>query len=370
LYKLIKNKGDKMRTRDGAKYLLRKISPLKTAIICLFGMGVLILFSSGCQSTRNSQTADMILTNGKIATIDDSDDFAQAIAIKDGKILATGDAKKIAEFKDSNTQEINLNGRTVIPGLNDSHTHLIRGGLNYNMELRWDGVPSLKQALQMLKEQAVRTPKGQWVRVVGGWSEFQFEEQRLPTLDEINEAAPNTPVFVMYLYSLGFMNKAAIDALGYDSNTHYPGGVIELNNAGNPTGLLIAKPSALLLYSTLVKAPKLSTEDQINSTLHYYRELNRLGLTSSIDAGGGGQFYPENYEVAKKLAQEGKLTIRIAYYLFAQEKGKELQSYQKWTNMVKPFHNDDMLHVNGYMMHGGGENLTWSAADFRIWNRI
>ncbi len=87
---------------------------------------------------------------------------------------------------------INANGRRLIPGLNDTHTHTVRGGLNYALELRWDGVTSLKQGLQMLREQVSRTPQGQWVRVVGGWSYAQFEEKRLPTLEELNAIAPET----------------------------------------------------------------------------------------------------------------------------------------------------------------------------------
>jgi predicted amidohydrolase YtcJ len=330
----------------------------------LLSMVLAMLFLIGCQTKSTTDTADLIITNGRIATLNADDQFVSAAAIKDGLFLAAGSDEEILNYRGSRTELIDVNGRTVIPGLNDSHAHLIRGGLNYNIELRWDGVPSLKEALVMLREQAEHTPEGQWVRVVGGWSEQQFEEKRLPTLEELNEAAPNTPVFVMYLYSLGFMNQVAIEALGYSKNTHYPGGVVELDENSNPTGLLVAKPSALLLYSSLVKAPKLSPEDQANSTLHYFRELNRLGLTSSIDAGGGGQFYPNNYEVAKKLAQEGKLSIRIAYYLFAQEKGKELKSYENWLSMTEPDQNDDIIHAKGYMVGGAGENLTWAAADF------
>lgn len=330
-----------------------------------------VLFFTGCQSGAQfnrshlfSNKADMILKNGKITTLDKDDRVVSAVAIKDGKFLAVGSNEEIIRYKGAQTAIINVNRKTVIPGLNDSHSHLIRGGLNYNLELRWDSVSSLKKGLEMIREQAARTPKGHWVRVVGGWSEHQFKEKRLPTLEELNEAAPDTPVFVMYLYSLGMLNRAGIEAVGYSKDTHYPGGVVALDQEGNPTGLLIAKPSALILYSTLVKGPKLSTEDQINSTLHYFRELNRLGLTSSIDAGGGGQFYPNNYEVARKLAREGKLTIRIAYYLFAQEKGKELESYKTWVTRVEPGLNDDLLRPNGFMIYGGGENLTWAAADF------
>jgi predicted amidohydrolase YtcJ len=287
-----------------------------------------------------------------------------ALAIRDGRIIARGSDDSIMAHAGPKTRKIDLKNRRVIPGLNDSHCHLIRGGLNYALEVRWDGVRSLKTALEMLREQAEKTPKGRWVRVVGGWSEHQFEEGRLPTLAEINEATQDTPCFILYLYSLGYLNKAGIEALGYDETTYYPGGELQKDADGKLTGFLIAKPSALLLYSTLIKMPMLTEEEATVSTLHYFQELNRFGLTSAIDAGGGGQYYPHNYNVAERLALEGKLSLRVAYYLFAQEKGKELQNYQDWIKQVRPGHNDDMYKANGYMMHGAGENLTWSAADF------
>ena len=120
------------------------------------------------------------------------------------------------------TQVVDLRGRRAIPGLNDSHLHLIRGGLNYNLELRWEGVPSLADALRMLKDQAERTPAPQWVRVVGGWNEFQFAERRLPTLDELNQAAPDTPVFILHLYDRALLNRAALRVVGYTRDTPNP----------------------------------------------------------------------------------------------------------------------------------------------------
>ncbi len=147
------------------------------------------------------------------------------------------------------TRVIDAGGRTLIPGLNDSHTHVIRGGLNYNMELRWDGVPSLALALERLKAQTQRTPPPQWVRVIGGWSEFQFVEKRMPTLAEINAAAPDTPVLIVHLYTRALLNKAALRALGIDRNTpNPPGGLIQKDTRGNPTGMLIAEPNAFIVY--------------------------------------------------------------------------------------------------------------------------
>lgn len=307
---------------------------------------------------------DLIITNAKVATMVKEGSFAQAVAIDGGLIKAVGSKQQIMQLKTANTQVIDAGGRTVIPGLNDSHLHIIREGLNYNAELRWDGVTSVKRALQMLKEQAARTPDGAWVKVVGGWNEFQFEEKRLPTLAEINEAVPDKPVFILYLYGLGFVNQKGIDVLQYSKDTHFKEGELELDAQGKPTGQLIAKPNALILYSTLAKTGKLSREEQLNSTQHYYAELNRLGLTSAVDAGGGFQNYPEDYDVSLELARNGKLTVRTSYYLFAQKPGQEQADYQRWLTLTKPGKNDHMFYSNGYVTEGGGENLVWSAADF------
>src|SRR5688572_21531047 len=151
-------------------------------------------------------TADIILFNGKIHTIAKHKEEITAVAIKDGKFIAVGKDSDVLNFSGLETKLVDLNRKRVVPGINDSHIHLIRGGLNFNLELRWDGVPSLADALRMLKEQARRTPRPQWVRVVGGWNEFQFKERRMPTLDEINAAAPDTPVVVLHLYDRAWLN--------------------------------------------------------------------------------------------------------------------------------------------------------------------
>lgn len=306
------------------------------------------------------QSIDFILFNGKITTLDSQKPEVSAIAIKNGNVTAIGSDEEVKKLADNHTKQIDLRKRRVIPGLNDSHLHLIRGGLNYNMELRWDGVPSLAYALEMLKEQVRRTPPPQWVRVIGGWSEFQFAEKRMPTIEEINAIAPDTPVFILHLYDRALLNGAALRAVGYTKETPDPvGGRIERDKNGNPTGILIAEPNALILYSTLAKGPKLNLAEQVNSTRHFMRELNRLGLTSCIDAGGGFQNYPEDYQVIEDLHKNNQLTIRIAYNLFTQKPGAELADFQKWSKMVKPYSGDGM-----YRQNGAGEMLAFSAADF------
>jgi predicted amidohydrolase YtcJ len=302
----------------------------------------------------------LILHHGRIATQDDARSFVEAVAIQEGRFVAVGSDREVLALRGPETQAINLGGRTAIPGLNDSHIHVIRGGLNYNLELRWDGVPLLADALRLLHEQAVRTPPGQWVRVVGGWSEFQFAERRMPTFEEINAAAPDTPVFILHLYCRALLNRAALRALGYTKDTpNPPGGEIERDKSGHPTGLLIARPNAAILYATLAKGPKLPPEQQLNSTRHFMRELNRLGVTSIIDAGGGFQNYPDDYAIIRDLHVRGELTLRIAYNLFTQRPKQEKDDFVRWIKMTEPGQGDDFFRMNG-----AGEMLVFSAADF------
>jgi predicted amidohydrolase YtcJ len=305
---------------------------------------------------------DVIVHNGRITTLDPQHPEATSLAIQAGRIIGVGrGVDDVASYeRRAETKVIDLKGRRVIPGLNDSHIHPIRGGLHYNLELRWDGVPSLADALRMLKEQARRTPAPQWVRVVGGWTEFQFKERRMPTLDEINQAAPDTPVFILHLYAHALLNRAALRAVGYTKDTPDPlGGVIQRDKRGNPTGLLIAKPNAMILYSTLAKGPKLGFDDQVNSSRQFMRELNRLGVTSVVDAGGGFQNYPDDYQVIEQLHRDQQMTVRVAYNLFTQKPKGELADFQHWAKQVKPRQGDDF-----YRHNGAGEMLVYTAADF------
>ncbi len=303
---------------------------------------------------------DLILLNGRITTLDRETPQARAVAVRDGHFQAVGDEREIVGLAGPDTKRIDLNGRRVVPGLIDSHVHVIRGGLNYNMELRWDGVRSLADALAMLKAQVARTPAPQWVRVVGGFTAHQFAEKRLPTLDEINAIAPDTPVFLLHLYDRALLNRAALRAVGYTKDTpEFPGAEIVRTASGEPTGLLVAKPNATILYATLAKGPKLPPDYQKNSTRQFMRELNRLGITGVIDAGGGFQNYPDDYRIIEELHRDGELTIRIAYNLFTQKPKQELADFAGWAKQVAPGQGDD-----SYRNNGAGEMLVYSAADY------
>lgn len=313
--------------------------------------------STGSHDTR---PADLILHNGRIATVDARDRMVEAFAVRDGRFIATGTDHQVMRLAGPSTRIIDAAGHTVIPGLNDSHLHLIRGGLQYNLELRWDGVPSLAEAMRMLRRQIERTPAPQWVRVIGAFSEFQFAERRLPTISELNAAAPDTPVMILHLYDRFLLNAAALRALGYSKDTPDPrGAAFERAKDGTPTGVVMAKPSPRILLEIIAAAPKLDPQDQANSTRQFMRELNRLGVTSAIDAGGGFQFYPQDYQIIEQLHREGLMTVRIAYNIFNQRAGQELADMRAWMARARPGDGDDF-----YRLWGAGENITASAADF------
>src|SRR5713226_6698538 len=317
-------------------------------------------YAGGAIVNDTSTAAALILHNGRATTLDRSNPTATAVAIRDGKFVRVGGDADVMSLAGSATRVIDLKGRRVLPGLIDNHLHIIRGGLNFNMELRWDGVRSLADAMEMLKRQVAVTPPPQWVRVVGGFTEHQFTEKRLPTLQELNAIAPDTPVFLLHLYDRALLNAAALRTVGYTKDTpEPPGGEIVRDSRGVPVGLLLAKPNAAILYATLAKGPKLPFDYQVNSTRHFMHELNRLGVTGAIDAGGGFQNYPDDYAVIQKLSDEGQLTVRLAYNLFTQKPKAEKADFLNWTKTTK------YKQGNDYFRHNGeGEMLVFSAADF------
>jgi predicted amidohydrolase YtcJ len=324
----------------------------------------LLLAAIGCTTaTAQQHPADLIVTNAKVITVDAQRPLASAFAVKDAKFVSVGEASEMAQYYGQRTRVIDAKGHAVIPGLNDSHAHVVRQGRLYNTELRWDGVDSLEQGLAMIREQAKRTPKGQWVEVIGGWSPYQFKERRLPTVQELNAAAPDTPVLVLFLYSQGMLNRAGVEAMKLTPQTKAPeGGRFEFVEGGG--ALLQAVPRPLILYQAVGKLPPMSPDEQANSNLHWFRELNRFGLTSVVDAGGGGHAFPQDYASSEALAAQNKIPLRISMYLFAQVAGREAQDYDKWTKEVKLNFNGATELLEGYVFEGAGENLVTSAADY------
>ena len=311
------------------------------------------------QAQQADGPPDLIVHNAKVTTLQSDRPEVQAFAVRGEKVTAFGEDAEIMRLRASNTRLVDAGGRRVIPGLNDSHFHLVRGGRDFNLELRWDGVDSLQRGLQMIAEQAARTPNGQWVRVVGGWSPYQFKEKRMPTVAELNAAAPQTPVYVLFAYSEGLLNKAGVAALGWTAETKPPeGGSYEFVDGG----AMLRKPAAA--YTPIGMLPPLSAEDQVNSTQHFFRELNRFGLTSALDAGATNTPYPDAYQALAKLAARPAFPIRVSNLLFAQRPGTEREFYEKLTVEEKQNVNRAASRLNGYVFEGAGEVLVWSSTDF------
>ena len=301
----------------------------------------------------------LIVHNAKIHTGVAHRPEVQALAVNGRRIAAVGSNGQIRSLAGPATVVIDAGRRRIIPGLIDAHQHLVATGLDYNQQLRWDGVPTLEAALDLLAEQVRRTPSPQWVRVVGGFCEHQFAEQRLPTLDELNRIAPSTPVYIQHLEDRALLNAAAIAACGYDGQTpDPPGGHIEWDSAGIPTGLLIATPATDVFHQTLAHAPVLPHEYQINSLRRTMRELNRLGVTSVIDAGAAHLHYPDDYRALEELAHHHLLTVRVAYHLAAQSAGAETADFLHWSTINHYGDGDELLRFNG-----AGDVLVHAAMD-------
>lgn len=330
------------------------MNPLKTvACIAIFTMSFCV-----------SAAPELIVINAKITTFDGK--TFSGFTVEDGKFSTlSNDEETLLSQQNDKTTVIDAKGHRVIPGINDSHLHVVRGGRFYNLETRWEGLSSLQKGIDMIAAQAKRTPQGHWVRVIGGWSPYQFDEKRMPTPKELTDAAPNTPVFVLHLYSGGVLNKKAMEVLGINKDSVPPkGSRFERDNKGNPTGVLVADPNPMILYRTIGALPHMSLDEQYNSSKQYYRKLLSLGVTSVVDAGGGGHVFPENYQASTVLAARGELPIRVSNYLFPQTPGQELNSFAKWMSNYK---RDQNLHLhldNGYVIEGGGELLAWKASDY------
>jgi predicted amidohydrolase YtcJ len=322
-------------------------------------VAALAMIGSAGSSSAQQASPNLIVHNAKVTTLQRGAPTADAFAVRGEKIVAVGREADIMKLRASNTRVIDAGGRRIIPGLNDSHLHLVRAGRDYNLELRWDGVGSLQRALQMVAEQAKRTPSGQWVRVMGGWSPYQFAEKRMPTIAELNAVSPDTPTYVLFAYSEGMLNRAGVAALGWTPDTKPPeGGSFEFVDGG----AILRRPAAA--YTPIGMLPPLSAADQLNSTRHFLRELNRFGLTSAIDAGATNLPYPDDYKALADLAALPRFPVRVSNLLFAQRPGTERAFYEQLSLKEKRNVNRSASRLNGYVFEGAGEVLVWSSADF------
>lgn len=302
------------------------------------------------------QAADLLLVNGTLVTADRTFSIKQAVAIRDGKFLAVGSNDEVRALAGPATRVIDLAGRTVLPGLIDSHIHAIRAGLTWDLELHWEQVTSLAQGLRMITERAAQAPAGTWIRVVGGWHESQFAEKRAPTVAELDAAAPNHPVWMQRLYERVILNTAAQHALGITAETRDPrGGKVLKDASGKPTGVVTGAGGINAWYSRL---PRPALEEEIQSTRNWFRELNRVGLTTAGDVAGGGLVWPDGYRAVNALHDRGELTVRLRWYIQPNRPGQEMDVIRRFIAAVPVGSGDDMLRPVGV-----GEQVQGSVHD-------
>lgn len=300
-----------------------------------------------------AQTADTVLFNGKILTVDKDFSVQQALAIGHGQVLASGTSAAMKKLAGDKARLIDLGGRTVIPGLTDGHIHGIRAALTFGTEVNWIGITTLKEALERVRQAAKTQKPGSWIVVAGGWTEEQFEEKRRPSAAEVEAIAPGNPVYIQHLYDWLLLTPKAMEALNIrDDADVAPGGKLERDTNDRPTGVVNGNGNAL--GKLFDKLPKPTLEQQVDGSKKFFREMNSLGITGIVD-GGGVSMYPASYQAVFKLWRDKQLTLRVAYHLCAPKPGSELADLQNLTQLLPPGFGDAMLHFNG-----PGEILIWA----------
>ena len=300
-------------------------------------------------TVAHAQKADLVVTNAKIVTLDPASTIAQALAVREGRIVAVGGNDVVEAMVGSATRRIDAGGRTVIPGLINSHIHAVRAGLTYATEVNWIGARTIAEAMDRLRQAAKARP-GSWIVVAGGWSELQFSEKRRPSLAEVISAVPESAAYIQLFYSAVLMTPKAQEALGISAE-HLPAGIMaERVASGEATGWLTG--TIVSISALFDRLPRPNFEDNVAGTQKFFTELNRLGVTGVVDP-GGFSIYPSHYAALLKLWREKSLSVRVAFSLFSQNVGAEFEEYKSLTQFLPMGFGDDMLRFNGI-----GERIT------------
>ena len=316
---------------------------------------LLMLTIAGCAQPA-AEVPDVVLINGKVLTVDSDDRIAEAIAIDGKRIVAVGSTADVQALAGGSTRIIDLGGRTVIPGLIDSHIHALRGGLSYTAGLDWSDAPTLEDALNRIRRTAAARPAGAWIRVTHGWHPDQFAERRLPTPAELNGAAPDHPVYVQLFYEIAILNRQALTSLGIEGVADLPLGTrSEQDEEGRLTGVIWGNFAGL---SRLIgRLPDAGPAMRLEGTRALVAQFNRFGMTGVIDAGGSA-FHPDDYHTAFSLWRQDQLPLRVAFRVMSNNRGRELADYRAWSAFMPQGFGDAMLKFNGF-----GEVIIWQMHD-------
>jgi predicted amidohydrolase YtcJ len=325
------------------------LDPYKT---WLFAVVALWVLSAGCAMPARANPPDLLLINGNIITLDAASSVTEALAVEADRITTTGSSEELRKLAGPATRVIDLGGRTVIPGLIDSHIHAIRAGFRYATEVSWEGATGIGEALDRLKSAADHARPEAWLIVAGGWTPRQFDENRRPTAAEIASVASGHPVYIQLFYGYALINAEGRDRLDIKSEADLPDGAkFERDRENVTTGWIVGGgPAITSLYARL---PKPQMREAIEGTRQFLRGLNSFGLTGVIDP-GGQNLAPEDYAALFHLWRAHELPLRVAYSIFAPRRGKELEDFQAATQFLPMGTGDGRLRFNGI-----GECITW-----------
>jgi predicted amidohydrolase YtcJ len=312
-----------------------------------------ILVSLLATDSAQAQRPPTLLLNGKILTVDSRSSTQEAVLIRDGRIALTGKSADLRKLAGTQARVIDLEGRTVIPGLIDSHMHAIRAALSFSTEVNWIGTRSIKEALDRIRQASHGMPPGAWLIVAGGWNVQQFGENRRPTQAELVAAAPDNPVYIQLGYGWAILTPLALSKLHIASDADLPaGGKLERDSDGKPTGGISGGQNAIIALFDRLPVP--TPEQEVEGTQKFFRDLNRLGVTGVVDP-GGNNMTPESYQALFKVWRQGELTVRVAYSLCGITPGKEFEELRDLTQTLPMGFGDGMLRFNGI-----GERITWA----------
>ena len=315
------------------------------------GLVVVAAVALCAASGAYAQSPDTILVNGKIVTVDAQSSTREAIAIRDGRVVSVGSSADMRKLAGQKSRVIDLQGRTVIPGLIDSHLHAIRAAQTFATEVNWIGATSLTEALRRVTDASRVMKPGAWLIVAGGWNVQQFKENRRPTQAELIVAAPYNPVYIQLGYGWAMLTPLALNAIDIAKDADVPaGGKLERDAEGKPTGAISGGQSAII--ALFDKLPRPTFDQQVDGTKKFFRELNRLGMTGVYDP-GGNNLLPEDYQAVFKVCRQGEMTMRVAYTLCGNVAGGEFEELKTLVALLPQGFGDDMLRFNGL-----GERIT------------
>ncbi len=295
-----------------------------------------------CPTMVLSQVPDLILYNGKILTVNEEFSIASAIAIRDERILAVGDDAMILDLADTLTEQINLIGKTVIPGLIDNHIHYLRGTNFAAYETRIHGVNSRAEVMSRITERAEELGPAEWVFIIGGWNEQQFaDKQGGFTREELDAAAPDNPVFIQRNYTIFYMNSLAEEILGPQLGSFYTGDSVVRTDY---------RDGRTVMYAALEYFPFAETlEERLVEVKAFNAYLNSMGVTTVYDVG----YLDGSYDPVTALYEEGELDLRVFYALrYWADSPRTAIAAAELLDREAPFQRDDR-----YGMHGIGEHV-------------